>query len=150
MKKTFRGQIKALGLETVRLSTNNGLKGYRIVKLQISPIQPGAVDGEHIVQVYTTEHTDTSLYDNIDFRDPTLLATAFHKTDSSEVNADTNTIIFDNIVFNQDIYISAAELKGSLPVNFHLELEQVKLDQNEATVATLKDMRAGPDTNFGP
>jgi len=150
MNKTFRGQLKALGLETIRLSTNNGLQGYRIAKLQIIPIQPGAVEGEHIVQVYTTEHNDTSLYDNIDFRDPTLLGVAFYKTDISEVNADTNTVIFDNMVFNQDIFISGAELKGSLPVNYMIELTPVPLSKDEATVATLKDMRAGPDTNFGP
>jgi|TARA_R110002096_G_scaffold31877_1_gene93074 hypothetical protein len=150
MNKTFRGQLKALGQETIRLSTNNGLSGYRITRLQIIPIQPGAVDGEHIVQVYTKAHDDTSLYDNIDFRDPTLLGIAFYKTDVSEVNADTNTVIFDNMTFNQDIFISAAELVGSLPINYIIELEQVKLSRDEATVATLKDMRAGPDTNFGP
>ena len=143
MNKTFRGQIKALGQETIRLSTNNGLQGYRIVKLQIIAIQPGAVDGEHIVQVYTKPHNDSSFYDNVDFRDPTLLATAFNQTDITEVNADTNTVIFDNIVFNQDIYVSAAELKGNLPVNYFIELEKVSLNLNEATVATFKDMRAG-------
>ena len=150
MNKTFRGQLKALGQETIRLTTNNGLQGYKIAKLQIIPIQPGAVDGEHIVQVYTKEHDDTSLYDNIDFRDPTLLGVAFYKTDSSEVNADTNTVIFDNMVFNQDIFISGAELKGNLPVNYMIELTPVSLSKDEATMATLKDMRAGPDTNFGP
>ena len=54
------------------------------------------------------------------------------------------------MTFNQDIFISAAELVGSLPINYIIELEQVKLSRDEATVATLKDMRAGPDTNFGP
>ena len=149
MNKTFRGQIKALEQQTIRLSTNTGLQGYRIKKLNIIPIQPGAVDGEHIVQVYTTEHDTTSLYDNVDFRDPTLLGVAFYKTDTSEVNTDTNTVIFDNMVFNQDIYISHAELIGNLPVNYLIELEPVTLSKDEAALATLKDMRAGPDTNFG-
>ncbi len=149
MNKTFRGQIKALEQQTIRLSTNTGLQGYRIKKLNIIPIQPGAVDGEHIVQVYTTEHDTTSLYDNVDFRDPTLLGVAFYKTDTSEVNTDTNTVVFDNMVFNQDIYISHAELIGNLPVNYLIELEPVTLSKDEAALATLKDMRAGPDTNFG-
>jgi len=149
MNKTFRGQIKALEQQTIRLSTNTGLQGYRIAKLEIIPIQPGAVDGEHIVQVYTTPHDTNSLYDNVDFRDPTLLGVAFYKTDTSEVNTDTNTVVFDNMVFNQDIYISHAELIGSLPVNYLIELEPVTLSKDEAALATLKDMRAGPDTNFG-
>ena len=42
------------------------------------------------------------------------------------------------------------DIGGSEKNNYYIELEQVKLDLNEATVATLKDMRAGPDTNFGP
>ena len=48
MNKTFRGQLKALGQETIRLSTNNGLSGYRITRLQIIPIQPGALE----IQLY--------------------------------------------------------------------------------------------------
>tara|TARA_R100000655_G_scaffold69827_1_gene108050 strand:- start:313 stop:747 length:435 start_codon:yes stop_codon:yes gene_type:complete len=142
MNKTFKGQIASAGQETIRLSTNNGLQGYKIAKLQIISTRPGAVDGEHIVQVYTVPHNDTSLYDNVDFRDPTLLATAFYKTDTEEYQTDTNTVIFDNIVFNQDIYVTATELKANLAVNYFIELEQVKLDLNQATVATLKDMRA--------
>ena len=52
-------------------------------------------------------------------------------------------VVFDNIVFNQDIFIT---LKGSAGVstpfmNYHIELEQVKLDLNEQSVATLKNIR---------
>ena len=49
--------------------------------------------------------------------------------------------VFDNITFNQDIYVTAVELAGGRPTNYHIELEQVKLDLNEQTVATLKDIR---------
>ena len=54
--KTFRGQIKDLAAQRIKLSTNQGLIGYRIVKLEVMSIQPGQVDGEHVVQVYTTPH----------------------------------------------------------------------------------------------
>lgn len=141
MNKTFRGILNDLEQQRIRLSTNNGLKGYKIVKLEIISLQPGAVDGEHVVQVYTVSHTDTSRYDNIDFNDPTLLAVAFNKTDSSEIYSDTNRVVFDNMIFNQDIFISHADIKGSLKVNYMIELEPVALSNDEATVATLKDMR---------
>ena len=59
-------------------------------------------------------------------------------------------VVFDNVKFNQDIYITHQDEAVGQSFNYYLELEQVKLDLNEATVATLKDMRAGPDTNFGP
>ena len=55
--------------------------------------------------------------------------------------------IFDNMTFNQDIYVTATSTDGNM--NYYVELEQVKLSKDEAAVATLKDMRAGPDTNFG-
>ena len=139
--KTFRGQIKDLAAQRIKLSTNQGLIGYRIVKLQVMSLQPGQVDGEHVVQVYTTPHTDTSKYDNINFDDPTLVGACFYKTSDINTNTDTQFVIFDNMKFNQDIYITHADVKGSLAVNYHLELEQIKLDLNEATVATLKDMR---------
>ena len=49
--------------------------------------------------------------------------------------------VFDKEIFNQDIYLTHDENLGSLAVNYYIELEQVKLDLNENTVATLKDIR---------
>ena len=45
------------------------------------------------------------------------------------------------MIFNQDIYLTHLESQGSSAVNYYLELEQIKLDLNENTVATLKDIR---------
>ena len=42
------------------------------------------------------------------------------------------------MTFNQDIYITC---KSSGNMNYYMELEQIKLDLNENTVATLKDIR---------
>ena len=50
-------------------------------------------------------------------------------------------IIFDKEIFNQDIYITSKTITGSDEANYYIELEQVKLDLNENTVATLKDIR---------
>ena len=52
-----------------------------------------------------------------------------------------NIIIFDNTTINQDMFITHFDASVGKPVNYYIELEQVKLDLNEATVATLKDMR---------
>tara|TARA_Y100000114_G_scaffold97643_1_gene90896 strand:+ start:1203 stop:1646 length:444 start_codon:yes stop_codon:yes gene_type:complete len=139
--KSFRGKIADLASETIHLHTNNGSTGYTIKRFELMSTQPGAVDGEHVVQIFTVPKTNTSLYDNVDFSDQTLLASGYISTDTSEVNADSRTIIFDTMTFNQDIYITHADVKGSLPVNYHIELEQIKLDLNENTVATLKDIR---------
>ena len=139
--KSFRGKLADLASDTISLHTNNGSTGYIIKRFELMSTQPGAVDGEHVVQIFTIPKTDTSKYDNVDFTDQTLLATGYISTDTSEVNADSRTIIFDTMTFNQDIYVTHADVKGSLPVNYHIELEQTKLALDENTAATLKDIR---------
>ncbi len=139
--KSFRGKIADLGSETIHLHTNNGSTGYRIKKLEIMSAQPGVLDESHVVQIFTVAQTDTSTYDNVDFSDPTLLAAAFLQQDDQNYNPGFESISFDNKTFNQDIYVVHADVKNTQPINYHIELEQVKLDLNENTVATLKDIR---------
>ena len=139
--KSFRGKLPDLGSETIHLHTNDGSTGYRIRKLEIMSAQPGVVDEAHVVQIFTVPKTDTSFYDNIDFSDDTLLASAFLQQDDQNYNPGFESISFDNTTFNQDIYVTHADVKSTQPVNYHIELEQVKLDLTENTVATLKDIR---------
>ena len=53
MKKTFRGQLAEDDVEKIRLSTNNGLTGYKIVKFQIMDNAPAANSNEFIVKIFT-------------------------------------------------------------------------------------------------
>jgi len=144
MNKSFRGLLEDGGQQKIRLSTNNGLRGYRIVKMALICQQPGAGNQESLVKVKTIETTSTIPTSNatVNFDSPTLLAVG---TYSTSINPKTDPedlhIIFDNKIFNQDIYITHTDNESSYPINYYLELEQVKLDLNEATVATLKDMR---------
>ena len=151
MNKTFRGRIADGGIERIRLSTNNGLKGYRIAKFQIMGHTPGNSSTgsyEHILQIFTKEPTTASA--TVDFTDPTLIAAGLNFAQTSPQFDGNKTIIFDSMVFNQDIFVSHVDEDSAQDANYYLELEQVSLSKDEATVATLKDMRAGPDTNFGP
>ena len=51
-------------------------------------------------------------------------------------------VIFDNEKFNQDIFVTNVDVVGnSAPINYYIELEQIKLSLDENTVATLKDIR---------
>jgi dimeric dUTPase (all-alpha-NTP-PPase superfamily) len=65
MKKTFRGQLADATQKTIRLSTNNGLTGYKIVKLQIMIVQLGNADAEHVVQVFSTKRTSAIPTSNV-------------------------------------------------------------------------------------
>tara|TARA_Y100000004_G_C8592007_1_gene276872 strand:- start:24 stop:452 length:429 start_codon:yes stop_codon:yes gene_type:complete len=139
MIKSFRGQLKDAQIKKIRLSTNNGLTGYRIVKFKIIENSPGVGNSENLVQLYAQDPGTAST--TINFDNPLLLAIAFWNTNASTATIN-ETIVFDNVKFNQDIYIAHKDVTGSAEtVNYYLELEQVKLDINEATVATLKDMR---------
>ena len=61
---------------------------------------------------------------------------------SSVSNSTVNHIVtFDGEIFNQDIFVTHVDTEGALECNYYIELEQMALDLNEQTVATLKDIR---------
>lgn len=138
MIKSFRGIVADNTIHRIRLSTNDGLTGYRMVKLFVVGQDPKDETEEFTVKVFTIE--PDSVTDVIDFNDPTLLAMAYLDQNSGSNYQPAPLIVFDNMKFNQDIYVTNKS-DGGRSVNYYIELEQVKLDLNEATVATLKDMR---------
>ena len=136
MIKTFRGKLANGDIQKIRLSTNNGLTGYRITKLEVINSNPAGSGGESVLQVFSEKPTAASGI--INFDNPLLLACAFHENNSSQTVYGGTNIIFDNKIINQDIYVT---LSTDDDLNYYLELDQVKLSKDEATVATLKDMR---------
>ena len=142
--KSFRGKLADDAIEQIFLHTNTGSTGYRIKKFQIMPGNPTADNMEATVKIYKIPQTAAS--NTIDFEDQTLLAAAYienHDGTSAGFSNFTNAVIFDNEIFNQDIFITMAAGSGAGTdgVNYYFELEQIKLDLNENTVATLKDIR---------
>ena len=142
--KSFRGKLADDAIEAIFLHTNTGSTGYRIKKFQIMPGNPTNDNMEATVKIYKIPQTAAS--NTIDFEDQTLLAAAYienHDGTSAGFSNFTNAVIFDNEIFNQDIYITlkAGTGAGTDGVNYYFELEQIKLDLNENTVATLKDIR---------
>ena len=136
--KSFRGQIADNGIETISLHTNDGSIGYRIKKFDIVSQDVAGSQTEHIMQLFTIPQTAASQF--IDFSNDTLLGISFTSS-LNNMYAGQTRIIFDNVTFNQDIYLTHVDANGAVPANYHIELEQVKLDLNENTVATLKDIR---------
>ena len=138
MIKTFRGKLADDTQDTIVLHTNDGSIGYRIVKFQVLGINED-VNYETAVQIFKTSQTTIS--DTVDFSDNTLLAAALYGDATSTSTHADMTVIFDQEIFNQDIYITAKATTGTDPINYYLELEQIKLNLDENTVATLKDIR---------
>ena len=136
---SFRGKIADGGQDTVVLHTLDGSTGYRIVKFQIMGNAPGTVNYEHIVKIYKTPQT--AVDGLIDFSDNRLLASAYLEGSTSVTSTDGIVVVFDNEIFNQDIYITHSDVEAASACNYYIELEQMPLDLNENTVATLKDIR---------
>jgi len=140
MIKSFRGLIADGAQDTIVLHTNDGSTGYRIVKLETIDQAPGTNTLESVLKIYKVSQTSVS--GTIDFSDNTLLAAAYFENNTSGTYGSWKVIIFDSEMFNQDIYITANDSSaGGNSINYYLELEQIKLDLSESTVATLKDIR---------
>jgi len=138
MIKTFRGLIADGAQDTIVLHTNDGSTGYRIVKFQI--MGPDAnTDLECVIQIWKV--SQTTIDANIDFSDNTLLGTASINDSADRYYQPEPIVVFDKEIFNQDIYVTNGAGDNPSPINYYIELEQIKLDLSESTVATLKDIR---------
>jgi len=140
--KTFRGLLADGGQDQIRLQTIKGKTAYRIVKFQVMSEEPyGGGSSEHLVQIWKKQQT--TIDGNVNFTDSDLLAAAITNNSTSGYNYGTlSTIIFDNEIFNQDIFITGHDNQASQACNYYLELEVVPLDDAGAEYTTLKDMRA--------
>jgi hypothetical protein len=141
MIKTYRGQLIDGGQDKINLKTLEGKIGYRIVKFQTMSANPYATDtAEHITKIYKI--APSAVDGAVNFTDGDLLAAAI-------VNNHTNgfsdpsipVIIFDQEIFNQDIYVTHFDAQGAVACNYYIELEQVMLNENETTMATLQSLR---------
>jgi len=140
MIKTFRGKIADGDQDTIVLHTNDGSTGYRIVKFSLIAAAPATATQENVSKVYKVNNKTIDA--NIDFTDNTLLAAAYYENNFNSTDFGGTVIIFDQDIFNQDIFIMNKDGSGNgNALNYYIELEQIKLDINENTVATLKDIR---------
>lgn len=139
--KSFRGLIDSNELQTISLHTNDGSTGYRIKKFQIFPYNFNVSDEYNVKIFKVAPESNTTTYD---FSDQTLLAAAFIEVVAGSQEGVSPVVVFDNEVFNQDIYVSCKnqiDPPDQNQVNYYIELEQIKLDLAQNTTATLKDIR---------
>jgi hypothetical protein len=138
--KSFRGLMSDGEQQVIHLHTNNGSTGYKIVKFRIVPEKPYSfLSGTMMIWKVEQSSVPTTSAE-VDFSDNKLLAVGNWIFGSGEGSIQDVTI-FDNEIFNQDIYVTYTEETSNFKCNYYLELEQVKLDLNQNTVATLKDIR---------
>ena len=141
MIKTFRGLLLNGQVNRIRLSTKKGKVGYRIKKFEVISHKPGADEYEATVTVNKVSFTPLS---NIDLSDGNVLAVAYwHGYYSTNEPQTGHKIIFEQEIFNQDIFVGLAD-RQSQEMNYYLELETMPLTDNAASVSTLRDIRLNP------
>ena len=138
--KTFRGKMADGDILKIQLSTSDGSMGYRINDFKVIPHKPTTSANECVLQIFKQEPSAASA--EINFGNNLLLAVGIYsnQTDTTYY-PDDMTIAFDREIFNQDIFITHVNTSGAEECNFYLELESMKLDLNENTLVTLKDIR---------
>jgi hypothetical protein len=139
--KTFRGLMADGAIDIINLHTNTGSTGYQIKRLEVITESPADTAPEAILKIYSVKQTAVTA--KIDFSDQTLIAAAFYNQDATAANIVSRVIVFDNTITNQDIYLTYIDdnTGSATSLNYYMELEQVSLDLNENTVATLKNIR---------
>lgn len=139
MIKTFRGQLADGAQQRIKLSTNQGLIGYRLVRFETIISTPGIGDHEYVTKIYKVKRTTVDAI--VNFADNTLIGVSAISHSASISEPYSQTIIVEGDTFNQDLYVTGSATAGTGTMNYYIELEKVKLTEHEAAVATLKDMR---------
>jgi len=137
--KSYRGLIADGGILEINLRTTQGKIGYKINKFEVIGPQPSALTQESTVKGFKTAVTTAT--DTIDLGDQDLIAVAYAESYAAATYHAPVTIIFENEIFNQNIYVTHQDANNAGGCNFYLELEQIKLDDNESTMATLQSLR---------
>jgi len=139
--KTFRGLLADGGQDQVNLTTSKGKVGYQVKKFEIISHKPFTNNDEHIVKLY--KNLQTTIDGVVNFSDADLVGVAIVNNSSAGYsNPSIPVIIFDQEIFNQDIYVTHWSDTGSDACNYYLELEVVPLNDAGAQYTTLKDIRS--------
>ena len=140
MIKTFRGLLADGGQDRIRLQTIKGKVGYKIIKFQVITEAVSTASVEHVLKIYKS--LQASITGTVNFTDSDLLGVAIALSGADAANNPiSTTIVFDNEIFNQDIYITHTDIEVGKSCNYYIELEVIPLDDAGAEYTTLKDMR---------
>ena len=140
--KSFRGKLVDGAVEKIRLTHKDGKTGYKIVKLEAFPADEiGTVESANLLSVWKVAQTTAPGL--VSFSEQTLLGAIDYRQHDNEAYGNTSyVVVFDLEIFNQDIYVYNVAQGGQTgALNFYMELEQIKLDDVQATTAILKNFR---------
>ncbi len=132
---SFRGLLNHGGEDEINLERQNVNLAYRITKLQVMT-QDSNENAENTVKVY--RESQSSIDINVNFDDPDLLAAAMYWSNTSQASVHEGNIIFDNVLFSRNIYVTNADNGSAAPMNYYIEIEEVPVG-----AATLMQLKLG-------
>jgi len=133
---SFRGLLADGGQDEITLERQNVNIAYRIVKLSVIGNKPGFSNPvESVVSVWREEQS--SLNSSTDFGNPDLLAVGMWTMGETTYTNDV-IVIFDNILFSRNIWVSHLDHQSSEACNYYIELEEVPV-----TASTLMQIKLG-------
>ena len=118
---SFRGLLANGGQDEINLERQSVNLAYRIVKLEVMIEDPMGNTSEAVVKIY--RESQSSINNIVKFTDPDLLGAAFTEENSATSYSGVTSIIFDNVLFSRNIYVTGAVGTGS--VNYYIEIEEV-------------------------
>ena len=143
--QSFRGLLADNDQERIRIQGSVGAVAWRITKFGIIPGDPSDNTSSAIMKIYKDVQTTSTR--TIDFGDHSLLGVALWSHNATLQNyTEDLSVIFDNEIFNQDIYITLDNAAGNDAVNYYLELEEVKV--SKASMAQLAVAAARRDPSL--
>jgi len=124
---SFRGFLASGAQQRIRIQGATGTVAWRITKFELMGTTPGANSPEHVAKIYREEQT--SITGTVDFRQDELLAVALWHKSSNIQYPTTDDVIFDNVLFVRNIYVSQIDIASGVlgDCNYYVELEEVKV-----------------------
>jgi len=121
---SFRGFLAHGDQHKIRIQGSVGTIAWRITKFQVM-LQDTNENAENTVKVYREEQTSVDI--NVNFEDDELLAAAMYWSSVGQSTVHEANVIFDNNLFVRNIWITNADNNTTAPLNYYIELEEVKV-----------------------
>jgi len=136
---SFRGLLGDGGQDEINLERQNVNLAYRITKFQIMLNTPGTGGGtETTVKIYKENQATAGIDAVVDFGDPDLLAAAYMSEQDNAQYTPGVVVVFDNVLFSRNIWVTSSDIDGSHSMNYYIELEEVPVG-----AATLMQLKLG-------
>jgi len=125
---SFRGLIPS-GEETkIRIEGAVGAIAWRIVKFELMGYKPGdGSEGSYECIAKIARNPVASVSGTVDFTDANILAVGLCFSNTGPHYSEQVYTVFDNDLFNRNIFVSQIDIDAARSLNYYIELEEVKL-----------------------